>query len=176
MQSIKFMNLTAVITAVIALTICPPVHAGMVTTSRQVPLAGTVFVSLSNGSLDGVGLTGTAQVVTQVATPTDPIHPTDPVLINVNLDQVAGVGDLTGFRYVGTGMNRINLPTTPGDPMNLGFDLLAVELTPDPVLPTDPVFPTDPVMPLDISFRIFINPATGVLTNVMIESISVQVP
>ena len=95
MQSIRFMNLTAGIAAVIALTICTPVHAGMVTSSRQVPLAGTVFVSLSNGSLDGVGLTGAAQVVTQVATPTDPI------LINVNLDQVAGVGDLTGFRYVG---------------------------------------------------------------------------
>jgi hypothetical protein len=170
------MNLTAGIAAVIALTIYAPVHAGMVTTSRQVPLAGTVFVSLSNGSLDGVGLTGTAQVVTQVATPTDPIHPTDPVLINVNLDQVAGVGDLTGFRYVGTGMNLINLPTIPGDPMNLGFDLLAVELPPDPVLPTDPVFPSDPVMPLDISFRLFINPDTGVLTNVIIESMSVPVP
>jgi len=170
MQSIRFMNLTAGITAVIALTSYAPVHAGMVTTSRQVPLAGTVFVSLSNGSLDGVGLTGAAQVVTQVATPTDP------VLVNVNLDQVAGVGDLTGFRYVGTGMNQINLPTTPGDPMNLGFDLLAVELPPDPVLPSDPVFPTDPVMPLDISFRLLINPDTGVLTNVIIESISVPLP
>ena len=60
--------------------------------------------------------------------------------------------------------------------MNLGFDLLALELPPDPVLPTDPVFPTDPVMPLDISFRLFINPNTGVLTNVIIESISVPVP
>ena len=170
MQTKIFMNLTSVITAVITLTICAPVHAGMVTTSRQVPLAGTVFVSLSNGSLDGVGLTGAAQVVTQVATPTDP------VLVNVNLDQVAGVGDLTGFRYVGTGMNQINLPTTPGDPMNLGFDLLAVELPPDPVLPSDPVFPTDPVMPLDISFRLLINPDTGVLTNVIIESISVPLP
>lgn len=169
MQSIRFTNLTAVITAVIALTICARVHAGMVTTSRQVPLAGTVFVSLSNGSLDGVGLTGAVHVVTQVA------HPGDPMRINVNLDQVAGVGDLTGFRYVGTGMNWINLPATPGDPMNLGFDLLAVELPPDPVLPTDPVFPNDSVMPLDISFRLVINPDTGVLTNVIIESMSVPV-
>jgi hypothetical protein len=164
------MNLTSVITAVIALTICAPVQAGMVTTSRQVPLAGTVFVSLSNGSLDGVALSGAAHVVTQVAQPGNPMH------INVNLDQVAGVGDLTGFRYVGTGTNRINLPTIPGDPINLGFDLLAVELPLGPILPTDPVFPTDPVMPLDISLRLFINPDTGVLTNVNIESMSVPVP
>lgn len=169
MQSIRFTKLTAVITAVIALTICARVHAGMVTTSRQVPLAGTVFVSLSNGSLDGVGLTGAVHVVTQVA------HPGDPMRINVNLDQVAGVGDLTGFRYVGTGMNWINLPAIPGDSMNLGFDLLAVELLPDPVLPTDPVFPNASVMPLDISFRLVINPDTGVLTNVIIESMSVPV-
>src|SRR5215510_9393311 len=124
MQTKIFMNLTSVITAVITLTICAPVHAGMVTTSRRVPLAGTVFVSLSNGSLDGVALSGAAHVVTQVAQPDNPMR------INVNLDQVAGVGDLTGFRYVGAGMNRINLPTIPGDPINLGFDLLAVELPP----------------------------------------------
>jgi len=32
------------------------------------------------------------------------------------------------------------------------------------------------VMPLDISFKLFINPDTGVLTNVIIESMSVPVP
>src|SRR5262249_46527711 len=110
MQNIRFMNLTAVIAAVIALTICAPVHAGLVTTSLQVPLAGTVFVELNNGSLDSIALTGAAHVVTQVCVPSDPITPCQPgapVRITANLDQVAGVGDLTGFRYVGTGINRI---------------------------------------------------------------------
>ena len=170
----RSLHLPMLLAVALCLTV-PAYGAPPVTTSLQVPLDGTVFVPLNNG-VDTVVLTGYVHVVTQVPTPGDPIQPSDPIRIHVNLDQVAGVGDLTGFRYVGTGMNRINLPTTPGDPMNLGFDLLALELPPDPVLPTDPVFPTDPVMPLDISFRIFINPDTGVLTNVIIESISVPVP
>jgi homogentisate 1,2-dioxygenase len=36
--------------------------------------------------------------------------------IHVNLDQVTGVGDLTGFRYNATGAEQVNLPAQPPDP------------------------------------------------------------
>lgn len=133
MQSIRFLYLPAVIAAVaavIALGVSAPVHGAQpVTTSLQVPLDGTVFVPLSNGDSDAVPLTGFVHVVTHVPIPGGPIR------IHVNLDQVGGVGDLTGLLYVATGANRINLPTIPGDPMNLGFELHAVGSPPNPITP-----------------------------------------
>ena len=62
-----------------------------VTTSVQIPLAGTVFVKLNNASFDGVALSGIVHVVTTF----NPAQPTDPMRISFNLDQVSGVGDLS---------------------------------------------------------------------------------
>ncbi|HWP24199.1 MAG TPA: hypothetical protein VNM15_08510, partial [Candidatus Binatia bacterium] len=136
-----------------------------VTTSMQLPLAGTVFVPLSNGGFDAVALAGQAHVVTHVIPP-GPFTPPNPVRIHVNLDQVFGVGDITGLRYNATGANRINLPAIPRDPVNLGFNL-----QPD----GPPVTPPNPIIPLDISFILTFNPDTGALSNVVIESMSVPV-
>jgi hypothetical protein len=136
-----------------------------------VPLSGTVFVPLSDGSFDTVALTGEVHVVTQVR-PNDPAHPPDPVRIHVNLDQVSGIGDVSLLLYVATGANRVNLPAVPPDPVNLGFKLRAVGVGQNP----GPTHPPDPIMPLDISLGLSFNPDTGVLTGVSIESMSVPVP
>jgi hypothetical protein len=65
--------------------------AETVTTSLQVPLAGTVFVELAGGSLDEVALTGYVHVVTQYLQPDGPpIQPQDPMRIKINLDSVSG--------------------------------------------------------------------------------------
>lgn len=144
-------------------------HAQAVTTSMQVPLAGTVFVPLSDGSFDGVALSGMVHVLTYFQTRKQ-FQPPDPVRIHINLDRVSGVGDLTGLRYEATGAFRINLPAVPPDPFNTSFDLRAVGTPPDPIIPPDPV------VPLDISFLLSFNPDTGALTNVEIESMSVPVP
>jgi len=157
--------------ALLAVALCisaPAQGAQPVTTSIQVPLAGTVFVPLSDGSFDSVALTGQAHVVTHVIPP-DPIHP-PPVRIQVNLDQVSGVGDVSKLLYVATGANRVNLATFPPDPVNLGFDLRAVGF------PPEPVHPPDPAVPLDISFILTFNPDTGELLSVSIEAMSVTVP
>jgi len=99
-----------------------------VSSSVQVPLAGTVFVPLSDGNVEGLALSGFAHVFAQVRTP-GPFLPTDPYRIQINLDQVSGVGDITGFRYLVTGSFRINLPTAPTDPIHTSFDLLVPGLS-----------------------------------------------
>jgi hypothetical protein len=48
MESTRLMHLAAVVAVVIALFVSVPAHSGPVTTSLQVPLAGTVFVPLNN--------------------------------------------------------------------------------------------------------------------------------
>jgi len=156
----------------VALWIALPAQGAQpVTTSLRVPLSGTVFVPLSDGSFDTVALTGEVHVVTQVR-PNDPAHPPDPVRIHVNLDQVSGVGDVSLLLYVATGANRVNLPAQPPDPINLGFELRAVGVEKDP----GPISrPPNPSMPLDISLGLSFNPDTGVLTGVSIESMSVPI-
>jgi hypothetical protein len=132
------MHLAAVIATVIALFLSAPAHSGpVITTSLQVPLAGTVFVPLNNSGLDTVNLTGYVHVQTQF-----PKFPTDPIRIYVNLDQVAGYGDFTGTLYVATGANRI-LSFFPQDPVNLSFELRAVGAPPDPIQPSDPIMPLE---------------------------------
>ena len=150
-------------------------EAQPVTTSVQVPLAGPVFVPLINGSLDQVNLLGTVHVQTYFNPASPVLHPTEPMRISINLDQVSGVGDLTGLTYIATEAKRINFATIPSDAMNLSFDLRAVAV-PDPQLPTDPIMPTDPVFPLDISFLLTFNPDTGTLINVDIKSMHVPLP
>jgi hypothetical protein len=97
----------------------------------------------------------------------------------VNLDQVSGVGDVSLLLYVATGANRVNLPATPPDPINLGFELRAVGVERDPgpieVNPGPILKPPNPSMPLDISLGLSFNPDTGVLTGVSIESMSVPI-
>jgi hypothetical protein len=156
----RSLHLLMLLAAALCLTV--PAHgAPPVTTSLQVPLDGTVFVPLNNG-VDTVALTGYVHVVTHV-----PALPSDPIRIHVNLDQVAGVGEVTGLLYVATGANRINFPSFPTDPINLGFDLRAVRA------PSDPITPPDPVVPLDISLRLSFNEDTGALSEVSIVSVSV---
>jgi hypothetical protein len=164
----RFTHLAAVLAGAFVLHIYyAPAEGGQpVTTSVQIPLAGTVFVPLDDGSFDQVALSGTVHVVTQVQ-PADPASPPNPIRIMINLDQVFGVGDITGLRYNATGANRINLPAQPPDPINLGFNLA-------PERP--PQQPPDPIIPLDISFILTFNPDTGALLNVDIESMSVPVP
>ena len=157
----------ATIAAAFALCISAPAFAGQpVTTSVQIPLAGTVFVPLSDGSTDAVALSGMVHVETHVQ-PADPVAPPNPVRIMINLDQVSGIGDLTGLCYNATEANRVNLPAVPPDPLNLGFNL-----APD----GPPSTPPDPFIPLDISFILTFNPDSGQLLNVDIETISVPVP
>ena len=157
----------AAIAAAFALCINVPAEGAQpVTTSVQIPLAGTVFVALSDGSFDQVALSGMVHVVTRAASG-DPCQPTDPCRIQINLDQVFGVGDISGLRYNATGTNRINLNSLPLDSINLGFNLM-------PLPP--PITPPDPIIPLDISFILTFNPDTGELMNVIIESISVPSP
>lgn len=150
----------------VALWVSTPAQAEPVTSSVQVPLAGEVFVPLSDGSFDSVALTGQVHVVTHVP---QPVTLTDPIRIHVNLDQVSGVGSVTHLLYVATGANRVNLLAIPSDSMNLGFDLRAVGT------PPNPIWPPDPIAPLDISFELTFNPDTGALTDVSIESMSVPV-
>ncbi|HWP57962.1 MAG TPA: hypothetical protein VNL14_08755 [Candidatus Acidoferrales bacterium] len=164
MKRLNLIHLPALLAAALCLT-APAEGAQPVTTSLQVPLAGTVFVPLSDGSFDSVALSGRVHVVTQV-----PAQPNDPCRIHVNLDQVAGVGSVTKLEYIATGANRVNLPAVPTDPMNLGFDLRAVGIPPDPITPPNPV------VPLDIALQLTFNPDTGVLASVSIESMSVPVP
>lgn len=165
MKRLKLMHLSMLVALALGIARLAE-GAQPTTTSMQVPLAGTVFVPLSDGSLDAVALAGQVHVVTQVIPP-DPVTPPNPVRIHVNLDRVSGVGDLTGLRYNATGANRINLPTAPPDPINLGFNLR-------PQGP--PGIPPDPFIPLDISFILTFNPDTGALSNVVIESMLVPLP
>jgi hypothetical protein len=158
----KFTQLPALFTAAILLCLYAPAGAQPITTSMQVPLFGTVDVPLTNGSFDSVDLSGVVHVVTHGATPTDPMR------IHVNLDQVTGVGDLTGFRYIATGADQQDFPGTPGDPMLVSFDLRPLGAPPDPVLPGDP-------MRLDISFIFTFGIDSGVLLDVDIESMTVTV-
>ena len=173
----KRLNRAFVIIAALFLFCLLPaaLEAQPVTTSVQVPLAGRVFVPLINGSLDQVNLLGTVHVQTYFNPASPVLHPTEPMRISINLDQVSGVGALTGLTYVATEANRINFPTIPTEVVNLSFDLRAVAV-PDPQLPTDPVIPTDPMFPLDISFLLTFNPDTGALINVDIESMHVPLP
>src|SRR6516225_7260468 len=94
-----------------------------VTSSLQVPLAGTVSVPLTDGNVEDVALSGFVHVLAQVRTQ-GPFQPSDPFRIQINLDSVSGVGRVTGFRYQAMGAFRINLPTAPVDPLNASFDLL----------------------------------------------------
>jgi len=120
----RFTQLTAIVAAAFALSISVPVFAVQpFTTSVQIPLVGTVFVPLDDGSTDAVALSGMVHVLTR-ATPGDPCAPGDPCRIQINLDQVSGVGDVSGLRYNATGVNRINLPSLPLDSINLSFNLM----------------------------------------------------
>ena len=168
----KFQTCPYVLAAALMLYFSPAVlHAQAVTTSMQVPLAGTVFVPLSNGMDDMVMLSGMVHVFTYFHAPPVPQWPADPMRIHINLDQVSGVGDLTGLRYNATGAFRINLPGIPNDPMHPSFDLMAVGIPPDPVTPTDTI------VPLDMTIKLTFNPDNmGALTNVDILSMSVPVP
>ena len=166
----KFKSCRYLLTAALMFFISPALlHAQAVTTSVQVPLAGTVFVPLSNGTDDMVMLSGMVHVFTYFQT-RNPFYPGDPMRIHINLDQVSGVGDLTGLRYNATGTFRINLPALPSDPMNTSFDLRVVGVPPDPLIPPDPI------VPLDISIDLSFNPDTGALMNVDILSMMVPVP
>jgi hypothetical protein len=172
-SSMKHFSLTtrvAVFAAALIFWLSPAaLHAQAVTSSLQVPLAGTVFVPLSDGSFDGVALSGFAHVFSYVRT-LQPGGPpiADPFRIQINLDQISGVGDVTGFRYQGMGAFRINLPTAPVDPINVSFDLLVAGV------PPNPIFPNDPIMPLDIVF--LVNFLGDTLNNFSIQSMSVPVP
>ncbi|MGE5217152.1 MAG: hypothetical protein ACM3SP_09160 [Chloroflexota bacterium] len=160
----------AVLAAALSFWLSPAaLHAQAVTSSLQLPLVGDVSVPLSDGSFDGVSLSGFAHVFSYVRT-SGPFQPSDPYRIQINLDQVSGVGDVTGFRYQGTGAFRINLPMAPVDPINVSFDLRVAGVPPNPTLPTDLY------MPLDISFVFNFDPFGDTLTNVSIQSISVPVP
>jgi hypothetical protein len=147
------------------------VHAQRPTSSSiQLPLAGTVSAPLTDGTVEDVPLSGFVHVFAQVRTPS-PLAPIDPYRIQINLDQVSGVGVVSGFRYQGTGSFRINLPTAPVDPISASFDLRVPGLPPSPILPPNPILPPSPILPLDISFLFdFIG---GTLNNVVIDSISV---
>jgi hypothetical protein len=125
-----FIHPAAIFLAFALCTYAPAEGSQPVTSSVQIPLAGTVFVPLSEGSFNQVALSGMVHVVT-CAAPGDPCAPTDPCRIQINLDQVFGVRDISGLRYNATGANRINLAFIPSDAVNLGFNLM----------PTDPDHP-----------------------------------
>ena len=170
MKNFSLTTKIAVLAAALIFWLSPAaLHAQAVTSSLQVPLVGTVFVPLSDGSFDGVALSGFAHVFVYVRTPS-PLQPSDPYRIQINLDSVSGVGDVTGFRYQGTGAFRINLPTAPVDPINASFDLLVAGV------PPNPTYPVDPIMPLDISFLFNFDPFGDTLSGVSIQSMSVPVP
>src|SRR5215472_4932954 len=100
----------AMLAAALILWLSPAaLHAEPTTSNLQVPLAGKVFVPLTDGNVEGVALSGFVHVFAQVRTP-GPFSSTDPYRIQINLDQVSGFGDVTGFRYQGMGAFRINLP------------------------------------------------------------------
>ncbi len=157
----RITQLFALFTAAIMLFIYTPAGAQPITTSMQVPLFGTVFVPLTNGSFDAVALSGVVHVVTHGGTPTDPMR------IHVNLVQVTGVGDMTRFRYIVTGAGKETFPSFPAAPMQVSFDLR-------PLGAPSPLHPADPMM-LDISFNFMFNPDSNVLFDVDIETMSVSV-
>jgi hypothetical protein len=161
----------AVLAAALIFSLSPAaLHAQQpVSSSVQLPLAGTVFVPLSDGSFDGVALSGFVQVFAQVLTP-GPFQPSDPYRIQINLDSVSGVGDVTGLRYQGMGSFRINLPTAP-TALNTTFDLLVAGLPPNPIIPGGP-----PIVPLDISFVFNFGPFGDTTPGIFIQSMSVPVP
>ena len=132
-----------------------------------------MFVPLTDGNVENVPLSGFVHVFAQVRTPS-PLSPTDPYRIQINLDQVSGVGDITGFRYLVTGSFRINLPAAPTEPINTSFDLRVPGLPPSPIIPSGPpILPPSPIFPLDISFLLNFGPFGDTLSNVLIDSISV---
>jgi hypothetical protein len=177
----KYFSLTtriAVLAAALIFWLSPAaLHAQQpVSSSVQLPLAGKVFVPLSDGSFDGVPLSGFVHVFAQVRTPS-PFAPADPYRIQINLDSVSGVGDVTGLLYQGTGAFRINLPTAPVDPINVSFDLLVAGLPPNPIAPSDPFIPSGPpIVPLDISFLFNFGPFGDTAPGIFIQSMSVPVP
>ena len=153
------------------------------TKSMRIPLEALVSVPLSDGSTETVSLSGLIHVVLHLALPeglawppdstwpTDPIYPSDPMRIAVNLEHVAGVGEVTGLRYVATGADRVTFSSFPPDPvipLNLEFSLI-------PLVPPNPIFPADPIIPLDIELLITISLETGEI-EVTIGEISVQTP
>ncbi len=81
MKKLRLIHLLALLAAALYVT-APAYGVQPVTTSLQVPLAGTVLVPLSDGSFDTVALTG------QV--PPNSNFPVDSMRISVNLDQVFG--------------------------------------------------------------------------------------
>lgn len=150
--------------------------AGPLTTSNlRIPLAGTVFVPLSDGLFDAVSLSGSTHVTTQVNThPPAPMYHVDPVRILINLDQVSGYGDLTGLDYTASGTNRFDLPTYPTNPVNQRFILRPMLSLQGPDFsPSSQQHPDDPIIPLDISFLLTFNQGTGDLTRVDVLSMSV---
>ena len=120
------------------------------TMSLHVPFAGTVSVPLADATTDTVTLTGVLHLVLHVVPP-DPILPTDPMRVRVNLEQVAGVGEDTSLRYLAVGADQVNFATVPPDPilpLDLSFSLVQL---PDPTVPPDPISPPNPVLPLDVA-------------------------
>ena len=136
--------------------------------SLHVPLEGTVFVPLSDGSLDMVSLSGVLHVVLRVVYPSDPVFPGDPIRVAVNLEQMVGVGADTGLEYVATGATQVALSSYPPDPiipLTLVGSLIAA-------FPPNPIYPTDPLLPLTIQMSIGFSLQTGEV-DVVIGEISI---
>lgn len=136
-----------------------------VTTTLQVPVAGTVYVPMSDGSFDAVTLSGWIYVVTAIpdTSPPDPV-----VRVQVILDQVTGIGNLTNLKYTAEGSNRVNFLFYPPEPINFSFNLRAMSMMLQPVIFNNPV-------PLDISLLLNFNQDTGKLAQVIVDSMTVPV-
>lgn len=96
------------------------------------------------------------------------MHPSDPMRIKINLNQVSGIGDLSGLRYEAFGANRINIsPPNPVAELNLGYTIKPTNIT-----PSDPVGGKT-FFPLDITFELFSSIETGQITATLV---SMEVP
>jgi hypothetical protein len=121
----------------------PPPSDRPVTTSMQVPLVGTAAGACQG---DLVPLTGELNAVTRVRMMSNATM----VDVYFNLNNVKGVGSVSGLRYLGLGTAQFSTQTDRGPPNlpshRMNFMLWAVGRSPNPCI-GDP----DKVQPLPVN-------------------------
>ena len=135
--------------------------AKIVTSSLQLPFMIDVFVG-NVPQPEMVTLSGKIHILTHVTQPGDPCSPGDPcrgvpIGIHTNLDNVEGMGKVTGMTYHADGVFRMDSTfTMPGS-----FAFLANFR----LLPGDPCAPGDPCRSLPITLTL---DSQGMLTNAVV--------
>lgn len=122
------------------------------TSTLKVPISGTVGTASEQ-----VFLSGQLHIVSTFL-PSDPVRP---LTLNLyfNLNNVKGVGQVTGARYIANGATQLQLRAQPSDPIRLTFPFFT---------PVEPITPTDPIRTVNFlvaSVTLTFSESTHVLTS-----------